>query len=437
MRIPPVVKLRDIRGIRLRQLVLARRAPLGLRFQQLLGQVQAPLRHRVAIRARERLGLRNQPLKQIEYASQDHEVFQKMASPPGNRTTLAEVTAWENLLAAWREAARGKRSHRAVAAFEHQAADRLLEIQSALWQRQWRPGPYVHFFIQEPKRRRISAAPFADRVVHHALCNVIEPLFDRLFVPDSYANRRGQGTHRAVDRCQQHARRYRYALRLDVVKHFPSIDHEILLRILAQTIADPGVLDLAARIVASGDRVLEQEYEMVYFPGDDLLAACRPRGLPIGNLTSQFWSNCYLNPLDQFIRRELRCPAYIRYVDDMALFSDSKTQLWEWKQGVVERLASLRLTVHEGSAQVQPVSAGVPWLGFVVWPDHRRVKGRKVVEATRRLSERFGAWQSGLISFGEFDASVKGWTNHVRYADTWGLRAEVFDRFMWTPAAKK
>ncbi|MBS1872361.1 MAG: RNA-dependent DNA polymerase [Acidobacteria bacterium] len=347
--------------------------------------------------------------------------------------SFEQVTAWENLLAAWRNAARGKRRKRAVAAFEHQAADRLLAIQAALRNGSWKPGPYVHFQIHEPKTRRISAAPFADRVVHHGLCNVIVPVFERLFIPDSYANRVGKGTHRAVDRLQQYARRYRFAIRLDIVKHFPSIDHAVLSDVLRPVIEDPRILDLASRIIASGDGVLDQEYEMVWFPGDDLLAACRPRGLPIGNLTSQFWSNCYMNPLDQFIRRELRCPAYVRYVDDMALFSDSRRELWDWRSAIVERLQLFRLTIHEGPAQVQPVTTGIPWLGFVVYPYRRRLKARKAVHATRRLGERFDAWQAGKISFGEFDASVQGWINHVRYADTWGLREHVLGRFGWGP----
>jgi hypothetical protein len=218
---------------------------------------------------------------------------------------------------------------------------------------------------------------------------------------------------------------------LQIVKHFPSIDHAILLEILAKEIQDARVLDLVARILASGDGVLEQEYEMAWFPGDDLLAACRPRGLPIGNLTSQFWSNCYLHPLDLFVKRELGCRAYVRYVDDMALFADSKPRLWAWKRAIVERLAGLRLTAHAGSAQAAPVSTGVPWLGFVVYPTHRRMKARKVVAATRRLSARFDAWRAGQISFGEFDASVQGWINHVRYADSWGLREHVLSRFVW------
>jgi hypothetical protein len=182
-------------------------------------------------------------------------------------------------------------------------------------------------------------------------------------------------------------------------------------------------------VLASGAGVLEDEHEMVWFPGDDLLAACRPRGLPIGNLTSQFWSNCYLHPFDQFVTRKLGCRAYLRYVDDFALFSDSKRQLWAWKRAIVERLARLRLVIHEEAAQVVPVRCGIPWLGFVVHPTHRRVKARKVRSATRHLADRLDAYRAGEISFGEFDASVKGWVNHVQHGDTWGLRRHVLGRF--------
>lgn len=332
---------------------------------------------------------------------------------------------------AWRKAALGKRGKGAAAAFEHRLADRLLVLQQALEDGSYRPGPYTHFHIREPKRRLISAAPFRDRVVHHALCNVIEPVFERHFIGDSYANRAGKGTHRAIARLQQFARRYRYVLRLDIVKHFPALDHRVLLDCLGRVIRDEQVMALIGTIIASGEGVLDQEYAPTLFAGDDLLALCRPRGLPIGNLTSQFWSNCYLHSLDLFVKRELRCRAYLRYVDDFCLFSDNKKDLWAWKRAVEDRLADLRLRFHEASAQVMPVSGGIPWLGFVVYPEYRRVKARKVVEANRRLGERFDAWRSGEISFGEFDASVQGWINHVRYADSWGLRRHVLDSFRW------
>jgi RNA-directed DNA polymerase len=323
------------------------------------------------------------------------------------------ICAWDNLLLAWRKA------------FEHDLADNLLALQAELREQRYRPGPYVNFFIHEPKQRKISAAPFRDRVVHHALCNVLEPRFERLFIADSYANRRGKGTHRAVDRVQYFAQRYRYALRCDVVQHFAAIDHAILQQTIARVTPEADVMALVASILASGTGLLDDQYRMVWFPGDDLLAACRPRGLPIGNLTSQFWSNCYLHPFDQFVARELRCPAYVRYVDDFILFSDRRDELWLWKRGLIDRLARLRLAMHDATAQVVPVDSGIPWLGFVVYPTHRRVKARKVIEATRRLKTQHAGYRAATIGKVDLDASVQGWINHVRYADSWGLRRHM------------
>ncbi|GAB4482638.1 MAG: hypothetical protein Kow00124_31640 [Anaerolineae bacterium] len=263
-------------------------------------------------------------------------------------------------------------------------------------------------------------------MVHHALCNLIEPAFDARFIPDSYANRVGKGTHRAIDRLQRWAQQYRYVLRADIVQHFPSLDHAILRAEITRVITDPDILWLVDLILASGAGILRDEYTMVYFPGDDLFAASRPRGLPIGNLTSQFWSNVYMNPLDWFIQRELGCAAYLRYVDDFALFSDSKRELYRWKQAIIERLAGMRLTIHETEAQVTPTHVGIPWLGFVVYPTHRRLKRRNAVNFRRRLEHNIDLYESRQITFAELDASVQGWINHVRYADTWGLRSHIF-----------
>jgi RNA-directed DNA polymerase len=201
----------------------------------------------------------------------------------------------------------------------------------------------------------------------------------------------------------------------------------VLTDLLRRVIRDDDMMWLVETIIASGAGVLEDQLDIVWFPGDDLWAAHRPRGLPIGNLTSQFWSSCYLDPLDHFIERELRCPAYLRYVDDFALFSDSKRQLWDWKRAIVDRLDALRLSIHEGAAQVAPVEAGIPWLGFIIFPTHRRVKARNAIKFTRRLRDRLDDYRAGRISFADLDASVQGWINHVSYADTWGLRRHVLD----------
>jgi len=347
---------------------------------------------------------------------------------------FTQLCAWDNLLLAYRRASKGKRGQPNVAAFEHRLEDNLIQLQVELLDHSYRPGPYLSFHIHEPKRRLISAAPFRDRVVHHALCNVIEPVFERSFIADSYANRVGKGTHRALDRCQQFARQYHYVLQCDVEQFFPAIDHAILQETLARKIGDPDVLWLAERILASGRGVLSQEYEMRYFPGDDLFAANRPRGLPIGNLTSQFWANGYLNPFDHFVKRELRCPAYLRYVDDFLLFADDKATLWGWKAALQQRLAGLRLTIHDG-AQPQPVTEGIPFLGFIVFPERRRLKPRKGLHFRRKLKTLATAYHRGEISLDQMTASVRAWANHARYGNTVGLRKAVFRSVRIVPPA--
>jgi hypothetical protein len=334
------------------------------------------------------------------------------------------LCSWENLNLAYAKAARGKRGKHAAAAFEYRLADNLLALQGELETKTYRPGAYHSFYIHDPKKRLISAAPFRDRVAHHALCNLIEPIFERSFVFDSYANRVGKGTHRALDRAQAYARRYRYVLQCDVEQFFPAVDHAILHDTLAQKIGDPDVMWLVDQILASGIGVLSDEYTLRYFPGDTLLDALRPRGLPIGNLTSQFWANCYLNPFDHFVKRELRCPGYVRYVDDVLLFGDDKLQMWQWREAVVERLARLRLTIHPG-AQPRPVAEGFPFLGFVVYPTHRRLKRRKVIAYWRAIRRLASGWRLGEVAQEAVAASLLGWINHARYGDTWGLRRAV------------
>jgi retron-type reverse transcriptase/ribosomal protein L21E len=337
-----------------------------------------------------------------------------------------QLCSWENLLLAYRKAAKGKRGHPNVAVFEYHLEDNLLALQAELESFTFRPGAYTSFYIHEPKRRLISAAPFRDRVVHHALCNLIEPIFERLFIPDSYANRVGKGTHRALDRLQTFARHYACVLQCDIQQFFPSIDHALLRDEMSHWINDPGIIWLIDRILDSGTGVLSEVYEMVYFPGDDLFAKLRRRGLPIGNLTSQFWANVYLNPFDHFVKRELGCKAYLRYVDDFALFADHKEELWYWRQAIEQRLAQLRLTLHPG-AHPQPVTEGMPFLGFVVYKGRRRLKRRKGIRYRRKLSTLLEAYRQGEIPLEDVTASVQGWVNHVRYGNTMGLRKAMLN----------
>ena len=332
------------------------------------------------------------------------------------------LTTFANLHQAYRKAARGKRGQVPVAQFELNLEGNLLQLQDELRSHAYRPGGYRSFYIRDPKHRLISAAPFRDRVVHHALCSVIEPLFERGFIGDSYANRLGKGTHLALDRAQSFARGRPFVLQCDIRQFFPSVDHGVLRGILARTIADEDVLALAAAILNGGAGVLDNEYDMTYFPGDDLFAASRPRGLPIGNLTSQFWANVVMNELDQFVKRRLRCRAYLRYMDDFLLFSDNKRELWEWKRAIEDVLAGLRLTMHARESTVYPVTNGIPFLGFRIFPTHRLIKRRNAVAFQRRLRGWWRAVAKGKMPLHELHPRVRGWVEHARHGDTWRLR---------------
>ena len=171
----------------------------------------------------------------------------------------------------------------------------------------------------------------------------------------------------------------------------------------------------------------DEPVEPVFFPSDDLFAALRPHGLPIGNLTSQFWANVYMSPFDHFVTRSLRCRGYVRYVDDMLLFADDKATLWRWRAALVDRLNRLRLTLHAG-AHPRPVAEGVPFLGFVVFPDRRRLKRRKGIHFQRKFRRLAAGCRAGAVPRSRVTATVQGWVNHVRYANTIGLRKAMLSR---------
>jgi retron-type reverse transcriptase len=220
-----------------------------------------------------------------------------------------QMISFASLLRAATKARRGKRFRPAVARFHLDLEPELCRLHEELAAKTYRPGPYQTFLIHQPKQRLISAAPYRDRVVHHALTAVLEPIYERSFLFECYACRKGKGTHAAVRRCQQFARRFRYVLKADVRKFFPSIDHQTLKALLARKVKDPDVLWLAGLLI---DHSNPQEEVQDWFPGDDLFApAARRRGLPIGNQTSQFFANVYLDPLDHFVKEQLRVMSWV------------------------------------------------------------------------------------------------------------------------------
>jgi retron-type reverse transcriptase len=336
------------------------------------------------------------------------------------------VVSFDNLLLAYRKARRGKGSRPDVALFALNLERELLGLQRELQDDSYRPGAYRLFEIYERKPRLIAAAPFRDRVVHHALMNLIEPPLDRTFIHDSYACRHGKGVHAAVDRYQAWAQRYAYALKMDVARYFPSIDHGLLKAKIARRIKDARVLGLLDRIIDTSPSPPE---DPVYFPGDDLLTPLeRGRGIPIGNLTSQFLANLYLDDLDHFIKQELRVCPYLRYVDDMVALDDDKGRLAEVRAAVRERLEAERLRLHPRKAHISPTADGLNLLGYLVFPRHRRLRNDNGHRFSRRLRALARAYAAGLLGLSDIRPSVQSWIGHAQHADTWRLRAHILSR---------
>ncbi len=238
------------------------------------------------------------------------------------RNLWPQIIAFENLLLASKKAQKSKRFHPNVLKFNYNLESELFTLQEELIQKTYQPGKYRTFRIFEPKPRLISAAPYRDRVVHHALCNIIIPLLDKSFIDDSYANRQGFGTHRALKRLIDFARSSHYVLQCDIKKYFPCIDHLILKSLIRKKIKCVDTLWLIEKIIDCSN---EQETVLDYFAEDNLLTPLeRKKGLPIGNLTSQFFANIYLNGLDHYLKENVKARKYLRYVDDFALFSNDK-----------------------------------------------------------------------------------------------------------------
>ena len=283
-----------------------------------------------------------------------------------------KITSIENLYEATRNAVRSKRDKEDIAEFLFHLEENIDMLHTELKTKSYHHGEYQLFDISDPKKRTISKAKVRDRVVHHAVHDVIYPAIDKSFIYDSYSCRIGKGTHRAIKRVQKWSRTYKYAVHLDIVQYFNSIDRDILKTLLTKWIKDEDVLWLLNEIINSSSQI-------------DKYREC---GLPLGNLTSQFFANIYLNELDQFVKHTLRIKPYIRYMDDILILGNDKRVLLKMafriKDFVKENLA---LDFHEKGFQPFPVKRGIAFLGFRIYPFYRKVLPKGINRFRKRLKK--------------------------------------------------
>jgi hypothetical protein len=326
-----------------------------------------------------------------------------------------DVYSFPSLLAAFHRARRAKRGKGQEPAFYLDLEGNLLRLSDELRTRAYRPDPYRYFTLRTTKERVVSEASFRDRIVHHSLVAALEPVFEDRFIETSYACRKGKGTDAALARAQEEARRCHYFLKLDVSKYFDSIRHDVLLELLSQEIEDEGILWLCGVLM-----------RQACVPGVD---PDEHRGLPIGNLTSQFWANVYLDPVDHLVVGLPGVHAYLRYMDDQLLFGDDKEALWAAEEFIRTYAADrLCLTIKDRATVLAPVSEGMPWLGFRVYPGLVRLAQPSKVRFMRKLQTSVDqAAASVLADEGEVSRSAS-LCGHVAHANTRSLRRSILAR---------
>ena len=326
-----------------------------------------------------------------------------------------KITSFENLYDAYLKARRGKRYRSDVLIFSANLEENLLKIQKQLLNKTYRPKTYKQFYVYDPKKRLIQAPMFEDRIVHHALVNVIEPLFERKFIYDSYACRKGKGTHRAVSRVVYFERKLRkrgkfYVLKGDISKYFPSVNHEILKSVLRRTIRCKKTLILLDMIVESTEA-----------------------GMPIGTLTSQLFANIYLDQLDHFVKDELGVKFYVRYMDDFVILHESKYYL----KCVLERIREfveerLKLKLN-GKTQIFPYTQGINFCGYRIWPTHILPRKRTIKRAKKRFKKFATLYREGKVELEYIKASLMSFLGYVKHCNSYRTTRSVLERLVLLP----
>ena len=336
------------------------------------------------------------------------------------------IATFQALQAAARKAIRGKRRKRGAAAFQFGLERELLRLEHELRGGSYRPGKYVEIELTSPKHRIVSAAPFRDRVVHHALMAVVGPIHERGFIANSFANRIGKGTHRAIDTYERYRDRHSHVLRCDLFRFFPSIDHEVLKADLRRRIRCERTLWLIDTIIDGSN---PQEPVNIHFPGDDLLAPLqRRRGLPIGNLTSQWFANIHLDALDHFCTEVLRA-AYLRYVDDFALFAESSGQLEDWRGRIADQISRKRLMLHPRKTFVTATDEPAEFLGFVLHAGGKRALPDANVQRFKgRLKGIVRSVRAGAMGREDARQRIDAWSAHADHGNCRALKRAILGR---------
>jgi RNA-directed DNA polymerase len=323
------------------------------------------------------------------------------------------LCGYDNLYLAYKKARKHKTTKSYVVKFEKNLKDNLLLLRTELLLHCYSPKPLVNFTIRDPKTRKISKSDFRDRVIHHALCNVIEPIFEKLFIYDSYANRIGKGALKAVERFDYFKRKVSrnntvscYVLKADIRKYFDTVHHTVLLNTIKKKIKDPKIIWLILKIVNNCNS--------------------SNKGMPLGNLTSQFFANVYLNELDQFVKHKLKVKYYIRYVDDFVILHQSKDRLEDYRAVINTFLQNnLAIQLHPDKSKIIQLKNKFTFLGFRMFYYHRLLKKQNVKKMKRKSEYLTEMFSNGNLDYDSVYDFFEGWLAYAKNANTYKLRRKI------------
>lgn len=334
-----------------------------------------------------------------------------------------EICSFENLTLAWRKARKGKTKEEYVTRFEENIEENLLFLQKELIEQTYKPHSLRSFIIRDPKTRKIHSSIFKDRIVHHAIVNIIEPIFEKIFIYDSYASRKNKGTHKAIERFKVFMRKVSgngrlaknalnnnmiegYVLKADIRHYFDEVNHDILIKIIKNKIDDENVIWLIRQIL------------------NNFNSGISGKGMPLGNLTSQFFANVYLNELDYFVKHQLKAGYYIRYVDDFVILHRSKKRLDYFKKRIEAFLKDeLKIELHPDKTKTLALRDGIEFLGYRIFYHYNLLNKKNIKLITKKIS----AFRENQITKEDFDNSLKGWEGYAKWANSFNLRNKLLD----------
>ena len=328
------------------------------------------------------------------------------------------IISAENLFAAWEVFKSDKRNKPDVAEFEQKVEQHIFQLRHDLRDKTYKHGPYYGFWVHDPKRRRIHKATVRDRVLHHAIFRVINPVFEPTFIPTSFSCRVGKGTHKGVESVRDMLRAESkngaeqcWVLKCDVRKFFDSVDHSVLLGILKRRVGDADAFELLTKIVGS-------------------YSATQDKGIPIGNLTSQMFANIYMGEFDHFVKHSLSVKRYARYTDDFVAVSTDKKYLENLLPPMRDFLKEkLKLELHPQKVTIRKYRQGADFLGYVVLPYHMALRTRTKKRMFRKMADRAAAYHSGAINKAAFEGALSSYLGVLSHADAHELTERFRNQF--------